>query len=445
MAIDIDTDRARQAESTESDPNARTLCEAFQATVALGPNDVALRSADGSVELTFGQYSDQVKRIAAGLAARGIGRGDTVALMMSNRIEFYPCDTAALHLGATPFSIYNTSSPEQIAYLFSNAQNKIVLAEAGFIPSLRQAMALAPRELEIVCIDGEAEGAITLDELIAGGEEDFDFEAAWRAVEPDEVLTLIYTSGTTGPPKGVQTTHANMLAQCRAVGSVLSIRRGDVITSYLPSAHVADRWSAHYNQLVFGIQIVPVSDPRQIAAVLPTVRPTIWGGVPRIFEKLVAALQARLPVAPDQLDDAARANVRAQIGLDRVRWIVCGAAPLSSAVHEFLLALGLPMVELYGMSETSCVVTVCSPDESRMGTVGKGIPGVEYLLADDGELLIRGPIVMAGYRNDPERTAEVIDAEGWLHSGDIVEIDDQGYFKIVDRKKELIINAAGKN
>ena len=444
MAIEVE--RGQQALSTESDPGARTLCEAFQATVALGPDDVALRTVDASSQLTFGQYAEQVRQIAAGLAALGVGRGDTVALMMSNRIEFYPCDTAALHLGATPFSVYNTSSPEQIAYLFGNAGNRVVFAEAGFIERIRAAVQLGGIDPQVVCIDGEADGAITLSELIARGEQDsFDFEATWRAVQPDDVLTLIYTSGTTGPPKGVQTTHANMLAQCRAVGQVLPILRGDVITSYLPAAHVADRWASHYNQIVFGIQVVPVPDARQIAAALPAVRPTIWGAVPRVFEKLVAALQAKLPAPPDQLDPDTLAKIRAQIGLDRARWIIVGAAPMPSAVHEFLLSLGLPVTELYGMSETSCVVSVCPPEQARVGTVGKVIPGQELKVADDGELLIRGPIVMAGYRNDPERTAEVIDADGWRHSGDIVELDDDGHVRIVDRNKELIINAAGKN
>ena len=471
---------ATHGASTESDPEARTMCEAFQATVARGPEEVALRSADGSEQLTFAEYGERVRRIAAGLAGLGVGRGDTVALMLTNRPEFYPCDTAAIHLGAIPFSIYNTSSPEQIAYIFSNARNRVVIAEAQFIDRIRAAIEHAPAEIVLVSVDG-GPGTTSLDELEAAGEEGFDFEAAWRAVEGDDVLTLIYTSGTTGPPKGVELSHANMLAQCRAVGRVLPIRRGATITSYLPSAHAADRWSSHYNQLVFGLQIVPVADARQIASVLPAVRPTVWGGVPRIFEKIVSALEAGFSEEPDEgrrsalrtaldtalakvrledagepvpeelaaahakLDETVIARIRERIGLDRAEWIVCGAAPLGRSVHEFLLALGLPVVELYGMSECSCVVTVCDPSESRIGSVGKAIPGNEIRRADDGELLIRGPIVMQGYRDDPDRTAEVLDSDGWLHSGDIVEIDDDGYVGIVDRKKELIINAAGKN
>jgi long-subunit acyl-CoA synthetase (AMP-forming) len=426
--------------STEPNPDARTLCEAFQATVASRPEEVALRSADTGEAVTWAQYAERVRLLAAGLSELGVARGDTVALMLTNRIEFYPCDAAVLHLGATPFSIYNTSSPEQIAYVFGNARNRVVITERQFLDRLEGARQLTGSPLEFVCVDDGG-----LDELQRGGRPEFDFDARWRAVAPDDVVTLIYTSGTTGPPKGVELTHANLLAECRAVGAVLPLRVGARITSYLPSAHAADRWSAYYNQMVYGLEVTTVADPRRIAAVLPDVRPTVWGGVPRIFEKLMAGLEAAGITDPNALPAEAKAAVRAKIGLDQAEWIICGAAPLARHVHEFLLALGLPLVELYGMSECSCTVTVCEPSEAKVGTVGKAIPGVELRVADDGELLVRGPIVMRGYRDDPQRTAEAIDSDGWLHSGDIAELDEQGYVRIVDRKKELIINAAGKN
>jgi long-subunit acyl-CoA synthetase (AMP-forming) len=449
------------------------LCASFQATARRDPDGVALRNADGSVQLTWAEYERRVREVAAGLAALGVGRGDTVGLMLTNRVEFYPCDTAALHLGATPFSIYNTSSPEQIAYLFSNAANRVVITELAF---LGRVLAAGGQSVEhLVLVDGEAAGAISLEELIAGGLSEFDFDAAWQAVEPGDVVTLIYTSGTTGPPKGVELTHANVLAQSRAAGAVLPIRAGARITSYLPSAHAADRWSSHYAQMVYGTQITSVADARQIAAVLPDVRPTVWGGVPRIFEKLVASLQAAIAgqaplehaieialekvrmedagepvpeaVAAEhaRLEAAVLSKLRERIGLDQAEWIISGAAPLPRAVHEFLLALGLPMVELYGMSECSCIATVCHPSEARIGTVGKLLPGHEARLADDGELLLKGPSVMRGYRNDPARTADAFDGDGWLRTGDIASLDADGYVRIVDRKKELIINAAGKN
>jgi long-subunit acyl-CoA synthetase (AMP-forming) len=467
--------------SSEADPGAKTLCESFQATARRHLGEIALRSADTGATLTWEEYSDKVTRIAAGVASLGVRRGDTVALMLTNRIEFYPCDSAALHLGATPFSIYNTSSPEQIAYLFANAHNDVVITEAQFVERIRAARAAGSGPRHIICVDGGGEDLLELEELERAGDPAFDFEASWRAVAPDDVVTLIYTSGTTGPPKGVELTHANMLAQCRAVAQVLPMRAGARMTSYLPSAHAADRWACHYTQIVYGSQVTTVADARQIAAALPSVRPNVWGGVPRIFEKLMAALEAAIdreadsdrraalrraldvslqrvrlldagePVpeelerAHEQLDAHVLSKLRERIGLDQAEWIICGAAPLPRHVYEFLLALGLPMVELYGMSECTCVVTVCNPADAKIGTVGRALPGVELRLADDGELLVRGEIVMRGYREDPVRTSEALDTDGWLHSGDIAEIDGDGYVRIVDRKKELIINAAGKN
>jgi long-subunit acyl-CoA synthetase (AMP-forming) len=468
-------------EIVDAAPQATTLCEAFQATAAHHSGEVALRTADGSLELTFAEYAARVRRIAAGLSALGVRRGDTVALLMSNRPEFHLCDTAAVHLGATPFSVYSTLAPEQIAHLFANAGNRVVIAERGHLDRIRAARGDSPEPGHLVCVDGAADGAVSLTELEELGDPAFDFEGAWRAVEPADVLTLIYTSGTTGPPKGVEITHANMLAECRAVAEVLPIRPGARITSYLPSAHIADRWSAHYNQMVFGIQVTSVPDPRAIAAVLPALRPTVWGAVPRVVEKLKAALEAAIAADPDeQRRDATRAAIevgihkvrleqdgepvpdeiarqyaladervlsrlRARIGLDQAEWILIGAAPLARSVHEFLLGIGLPVAELYGMSECSCVVTACPPGEIRVGSVGRALPGVELRLAGDGELLVRGPVVMRGYRGQPEQTAEAVDPDGWMHTGDIATIDEHGHVRIVDRKKELIINAAGKN
>ena len=459
---------------------ATTMCEAFQAVAAAYPDQKALRSADGAVELTFQEYAARVRGIAAGLAALGVGRGDTVALMLTNRPEFHLVDSAAIHLGATPFSVYNTSTPDQIAYLFDNAGNDVVVVERQFADGVLAARGDRTRPSHVVCIDGDAEGAISLEELEAGGAPDFDFDAAWRAVRPGDVLTLIYTSGTTGPPKGVELTHANMLAQCRSVGKVLPIRPGARITSYLPSAHIADRWSSHYNQMLYGVEITSVPDPRAIAGVLGDVRPTIWGAVPRVMEKIKAALEAGLAAEPDEqrraavlgaigvarqkvrleqagepvpaelaegvarADEMVLSKLRAKLGLEQAEWIIIGAAPLSREVYEFLLALGLPVTELYGMSEASCCLTVSPPAEARIGTVGRPLECIELKVADDGELLVRGDTIMRGYRKQPEKTAEAFDADGWLRTGDIVEIDD-GYVRIVDRKKELIINAGGKN
>jgi long-subunit acyl-CoA synthetase (AMP-forming) len=365
--------------------------------------------------------------------------------MLLNRPEFNLCDTAAMHLGATPFSIYNTSSPEQIAYLFGNAENRVVISESQFLESIRAAGVDAIEQ--IVCVDGTPEGTIPLEELEAGdGADDFDFDAAWRAVEPDDLITLCYTSGTTGPPKGVQLSHANMLAEARGIFAAIGYRPGeDTTVSYLPHAHMADRMTGHYGPMAFAETVTLVADPRQIAAALPSTRPTIWVAVPRVWEKIKAALEAQGITDPAALPDEVRAGVLAQLGLDQARVSLVGAAPSPIEVLEYFTALGIPPIEVWGMSELTCAATANPPDSPRLGTVGKPIPGVDLTVAEDGELLARGPILMQGYRHDPEKTAEAIDEDGWLHTGDVAEIDEDGYVKIVDRKKELIINAAGKN
>jgi long-subunit acyl-CoA synthetase (AMP-forming) len=300
-------------------------------------------------------------------------------------------------------------------------------------------------------------------------------------VKPSDVLTIIYTSGTTGPPKGVEITHANMLAEIEATTGIVPITPADSVISYLPDAHIANRWGAHYNSLVTGMQIVTLADMKQMITVLPSVRPTFFGAVPQVWYKLKAGIEAQLaaeksPVkkrlatwaidvgrkrarllsdqspVPRQLavqhavaDRLVLSAIRSRLGLDRVKFAATGAAAIDPEALEFVLGLGLPVCELWGMSELSCAATLNPPDAVRIGTVGKAIANVELRIADDGELLVRGPIVMKGYRGEPEKTAEAVDSEGWLHTGDIATIDDAGYVRIVDRKKELMINASGKN
>jgi long-subunit acyl-CoA synthetase (AMP-forming) len=425
---------------------AATLCEAFQITAAERPDDVALRTPGDGVSVTWRQLAERVQRIAAGLGALGVQRGDTVALMLVNRPEFNVADAGAMHLGATAFSVYNTSTAEQVAFLFGNAANRVVITERKFLPVVRAAQQSSPALEHVVLVDGEEEGTISLEQLERMGEPGFDFEATWRAVTPDDVLTLIYTSGTTGPPKGVQLTHRNLMAEIRGVADRLPTKPGGRIISFLPSAHIADRWAMQYQSLmVFGFTVTCLDDPRAIIGVLPEVRPTAWGSVPRIWEKLKAGLEAQGVTDPAGLPEEAKQAIRQKLGLDECSWLVVGAAPTPVEVLAYFAELGLPICELWGMSETSSCATINPPDAIKVGTCGPPLQGVELKLAEDGELLVRGDIVMTGYRGDLEKTREALDADGWLHSGDIAEIDDEGYVKIVDRKKELIINAAGKN
>ncbi|HQR23180.1 MAG TPA: AMP-dependent synthetase/ligase [Steroidobacteraceae bacterium] len=423
---------------------SRTLCEAFQATAAERPGQVAHRTLDGSVEFTYAEFAERVRALATGLHSLGVRRGDTVALMLRNRPEFALADAAAMHVGATAFSVYNTLSPEQIGHLFRNARNRVVVTELMLLPRV---LAARTADVEhIVLVDGEAEGAMTLADLGRRSSPGFRFEDAWREVEPGDVLTLIYTSGTTGPPKAVQLTHANVMFEARAIATAMPWDRGGRGISYLPSAHVGDRTLVHYvSSMCLGRTITSIDDYRRIGEALVSVRPTIFGGVPRVWEKIKAALEVAGVRAPGQLPEPVKAAVRERVGLDQAAWSVSSAAPASPEVLRYFNDLGIVLCEGWGMSELSCLATMNPLDDLRPGTVGRALPGVELKLLDDGELLVRAPLVMKGYRDDPEKTAEAIDPQGWLHTGDVAQIDGDGYVTIVDRKKEIIINSAGKN
>jgi long-chain acyl-CoA synthetase len=330
-------------------------------------------------------------------------------------------------------------------------------------------------------VDGAAPASTSsLDGVEAACPPDFDATAAAEQVRPDDVLTLIYTSGTTGHPKGVQLTHEAIMTAVRTVEEVITFPPGSRVVSWLPSAHIAERNAHHYIPIVYAGTVTCIPDPREVLSYLPQVRPNWFFAVPRIWEKLKAGLEAmqaaqpeeqRRPVqealeaaihrvrllqqgkpVPAELEDqVAEADtnlfirIREMLGLDQALAVNVGAAPTPVSVLEFFHALGIELAELWGLSETCGVGAVNRPGAVRIGTVGPAAPGAELKLAPDGEVLCRGKFMMSSYRNQPERTAEALDAEGWLHTGDIGSIDDDGYLKIVDRKKELIINAAGKN
>ena len=389
-----------------------------------------------------------------------------------------------MHLGATCFSVYNTSSPEQIEYVVATRRNRVIVTEQAFLETVLAARERVETLEHVVVIDGEApEGTISIEELEAMGDPDFDFEAAWRAVEPEDVLCLIYTSGTTGPPKGVQLTHANMVAVWRACDAVQRDRaRRAHASPSCPAPTSPTAGPCIYAQMFYGNCVYCCPDPRQMVAYSIEVKPTVWGGVPRIWEKLKAAIEIGIAAEPDEAKreatecgDGARpaprspptwtagvarraagrmgarptsrcfSKIRAMLGLDEVESFVVGAAPTPPEVLEFFLAIGIEICETWGMSETTAIATLNPPGRVRVGTVGPPIPNTEVKLAEDGEVMVRGPQVMKGYRNMPEKTAEALTEDGWLLTGDIGEFDEAGYLRIVDRKKELIINAAGKN
>ncbi|WP_420838094.1 AMP-dependent synthetase/ligase [Antrihabitans stalactiti] len=462
----------------ESGANVTTLTQAFQETIKLRPDAVALRTVGDTQTITWKEYAERVEKLAGGLAALGVSHGDTVGIMLTNRPEFHLVDTAALHLGATPFSIYNTYTADQIQYLFSNAGNRVVITEPAFLDRIRNSG--VPLD-HIVLVGGQAEGTITLAELEATpAPEGFDFEASWKAVQPDDVCTLIYTSGTTGPPKGVETTHRNLAVVLDSLEGIMQLNSDDRVASYLPSAHIADRATSTYANIARGIQVTTVADPREIAAALPDVRPTVFFGVPRVWQKVKQGIEAKVAAAPSPVkqklggwalglatdvatkkiegksvspilnaqhalaDKLVLSKVREALGLDQLRYAFSGASAIPKETLEFFYGLGIVVQEVWGMSESTGLSTMTLRDDLKFGTVGKPAKGVNLKLADDGEILLSGATIMKGYRNQPEKTAEDI-RDGWLHTGDIGEIDADGYVKIVDRKKELIINESGKN
>jgi long-chain acyl-CoA synthetase len=470
---------------------ARSMAEAFRITAEDFGDRVAVRTKDDEVSLTWAELRDRVDALAGGLAGLGVQRGDTVALMLSNRPEFHLADLAVMMLGAVPYSIYLTSAPEQIAYVVDDAGSKVAIVEEAYLEVFQAARADLPGLETVIVLEGErGEGTVAW-EAVEGANPDFDVESAWRAVGPDDLLTLIYTSGTTGPPKGVELVHANLLAAVESIEQMIQFPDAAKVISWLPSAHIAERAAHHYLPIVYAMTITCCDNPRDVVSYLPAVKPTWFFAVPRIWEKLKAGLEAMLAGQPAEqrepaqaaLDAAIRkveleqagepvpeelaatvaeadgqmfAGLRAMLGLDEVVTVNVGAAPTPRDVLVFFHAIGIELAELWGMSET-CGSGCCNPPgKVRIGTVGPPAPGVEIRLADErsgdeasgrgrGEVLMRSPVVMHGYRNQPERTAEALDPDGWLHTGDIGEFDDHGYLRIVDRKKELIINAAGKN
>jgi long-chain acyl-CoA synthetase len=460
---------------------ANTGCEAFQATSGAHPDRTAIRTRGDEFTCTWGEYAERVKAIAAGLAAGGTGKGDTVALMLVNRPEFHFADAAVMHLGATPFSIYNTYSADQIEHLLKDSEARVVITEQQYVDKILKAQEAVSSVEEVIVVDGDAsDGTVSLEELAERTNDGFDFEETWRSVEPEDVLTLIYTSGTTGPPKGVQITHANICETVRSYDDIIQFPDGGRIVSYLPMAHVAERNVSHYLPMLCGFTITCCPDAREVIAYLPEVRPTWFFAVPRIWEKLKAALEQMLAKAPDEQREATDAAIKAslekvrleqrgedvpdelaqkvekadqqifrrlreQLGLDDVEACNVGAAPTSPEVIAFFHALGIPLAELWGMSETTGAGTCNPPDRIKIGTVGPPAPNCEIKLAEDGEVMIKGSVVMKGYRNLPDKTKEAFTDDGFLLTGDIGEFDDDGYLKIVDRKKELIITAAGKN
>ncbi len=462
----------------------RTVPRDFLELVRANPTSPALHSMrddDGWNSWTLQEFADQIAKATAGLAAAGVGAGEQMLLMMRNRPDFHWFDAAAQFLRATPVSIYNSSSPEEIQYLAGHAEARVAIVEdAGFLERILKVRAELPALERIYVIEPPEgplpEGVHAAADLI--GDDVADLDALAALTDPDDVATLIYTSGTTGPPKGVMITQYNVIYTIEILKRSIEFDDfvGMRVVSYLPMAHIAERAVSHYQSMMLGYDVYCCPDPNQLTMYLKEVHPQLAFGVPRVWEKIYNGVNAALSADPDRkksfddgvkaaieirasnldgnytdeqqatldfLDSVAFSTVRDLVGLDAVELAITGAAPIPAQVLEWFNAIGVPLAEIYGMSETTGPMTF-SPERPKIGTVGRGCHGMEVRIADDGEVICRGGNVFKGYFKQPDKTAETI-VDGWLHSGDIGEMDDEGYIKIVDRKKELIITSGGKN
>jgi long-chain acyl-CoA synthetase len=463
----------------------RTVARDFLDTLDAHAKSPALRWREGEEwqSLNFSEVADRVASAAAGLASMGVGKGDRVVLMMRNIPAFHWLDLAVLFCGATPVSIYNSSASDQVQYLVSHCAAKVAIVEnQGFLDKFLPVRDSLPSLEQIVVLDAPAELPDGVrDASVLSDADPVDLAEAATIGEPEDLVTIIYTSGTTGSPKGVMLSNYNVVWTLEAALKSYDWTRDEMagkrVVSYLPMAHIAERVVSHYSFAGAGLEVACCPDPSLLTSYLGPVKPNIVFGVPRVWEKVYAGLNAMLAGDPDnaakfnaaveeaiplrekvtwetatdaertrleEIDAEHFALVRALLGLDEVEMAVTGAAPIPPQLISWFRAIGLPLAEVYGMSENTGPMTF-ERYKVKAGTVGKAIPGTEVKIFPDGEVCCRGGHVFQGYLNDPEKTAETIDDEGWLHSGDIGEIDEDGYLRIVDRKKELIITAGGKN
>jgi long-chain acyl-CoA synthetase len=480
--------KPRTYASTEGTPPPGTLCTLFLDAVARFGDDPALRRftgrGDEMADLSYREALEQAREIAAGLAALGVGPGDRVALLSENRPEWAIADYGCLLAGIVDVPVYATLIPSQIAYILRDSGARAVFASTPEqVTKALEAADEADLDLTVIAFEPVSDAStrvVRWSDLRARGRERIgdapmsEFEASARAVAPEDLATVLYTSGTTGNPKGVMLTHGNLHSNVWACSNILDVGPDDVTLSFLPLSHVLQRM-VDYLLLTSGCTIAYARDIRNVAEDLKVVRPTVAVSVPRLYEKVynkvmdADGVKLRLirwatevgrewadavldgaPVGPllgvrrALADRLVYRKIREGVG-GRLRWFVSGGAPLEPAIARFFFSVGLPILEGYGLTETSPVTNVNPRDAIRIGTVGPPVPGTEIRIADDGEIFVRGPQVMKGYYNAPEETAAVIDEEGWFATGDVGELTDDGYLRITDRKKDIIVTAGGKN
>jgi long-chain acyl-CoA synthetase len=481
--------RAELAETIQG----QTVCDALRRTAADLAAEPALsdRAGDGWQTLTWAQTRQQALELAAGFIALGLSPGERVALMLPNRAAHVLADLGVVHAGGVPVTFYATLAAEQVGFVAGDCAARVaVLDGADQLARWAPVLDTLPELRKVIVLDSAAcppgELYMSWDDFAALGRD--RLAAAPKLVTErvagitaDDPVTLLYTSGTTGNPKGVLITHRSVLYEVAAGQQVGNILGGVRWVSYLPLAHIAERMFTLYIPVSVGGHVHFCPDAKQLVGVVGQVQPTAFFGVPRVWEKVQAGIQALLAAeqdetrraavlaamdtgrqyvascqygqtTPPELAEAFRAAneqvlgpIRALLGLGQAEHVSSAAAPLPPDVAAFFAGLGLKILDVYGMTETTGAFTMNTEAGFKLGTVGRPVPGMEVRIAGDGEVLIRGPLNTPGYLNQPELTAGLIDPDGWLHTGDIGRLDEDGFLSVVDRKKELIITAGGEN
>lgn len=456
-----------------------------QAVQRPGEAAYAVRRDDGWHTTDWRTYAAQTQQVAKALLANQMQPEEKVCILGFNRPEWVLMDVGAMMAGGVPAGIYTTCSPEEVQYVIEHAEARIVLVEdEGQWAKIAAERHRLPKLEKVVLMEGaEVDDPLctTWEAFLAEAEgvDDAALEERKKSIQPSSVATFIYTSGTTGPPKAVMLSHQNLAWTSECARQLTDVSAGDITLSYLPLSHIAEQMFTIHIPITVGATVYYARSMESVPEDLREVRPTVFLGVPRVWEKMKAKLQAAIEGATGvkailakwslgvgQAAIARRnegkepagllglkyrlatrlviSKVQAKIGFDRLRVAVTGAAPISSDVLEFFSGLGLPIHEVYGQSEGSGPTTFNVPGRTRYGTVGQPLPGTEVKLADDGEIMAKGPHIFLGYYKNAEATAETLQ-DGWLLTGDLGAFDDDGFLRIVGRKKEIIITAGGKN